>query len=45
MNTECPSCESENAFHNGVNFECPDCDYEWNQIKTRNIIKKKDERK
>ena len=30
MNTECPSCESENAFHNGVNFECPDCGHEWN---------------
>ena len=31
MNTTCtnPDCESENAFHNGVNFECPDCGHEW----------------
>ena len=26
FNTTCPYCESENAFHNGVNYECPDCD-------------------
>ena len=29
MNTECPECGSEDAFHNGVTYECPDCGYEW----------------
>jgi uncharacterized Zn ribbon protein len=26
---ECPNCSNENAYHNGVQYECPDCDYEW----------------
>ena len=30
MRTNCPLCNSEYTFHNGVNFECPNCDYEWN---------------
>jgi hypothetical protein len=25
----CPKCQMENAYFNGVVFECPDCDYEW----------------
>lgn len=31
LNVTCqnPDCQSENAFHNGINYECPDCDYEW----------------
>lgn len=29
MNTECPNCQSENAYFDGVKFVCPDCDYEW----------------
>lgn len=31
MNTDCPKCGSENAFFNGVCWECPDCDYEWEE--------------
>lgn len=26
---ECPICNSENAYHNGVCYECPDCGHEW----------------
>lgn len=29
LNTDCPNCGSENAYHNGVEYECPDCDYVW----------------
>jgi len=29
---ECPNCGSENAYHNGVSYECPDCDNEWGFI-------------
>jgi len=29
MNVTCPKCSNENAFHNGLNYECPDCDFEW----------------
>lgn len=29
MNTECPNCGMDNAYHNGVCYACPDCDYEW----------------
>ena len=29
LNTTCQNCGSENAYHNGVNYECPDCDHEW----------------
>lgn len=29
MEIQCPNCGSENAYHNGVCYECPDCDYEW----------------
>jgi len=25
----CPNCGSDNAFHNGVCYECPECDHEW----------------
>ncbi|OOF58708.1 zinc ribbon domain-containing protein YjdM [Rodentibacter genomosp. 2] len=26
----CPKCHSEYAYHDSVNFVCPDCSYEWN---------------
>ena len=29
LNTECPKCHCEDAYHNGVCYECPSCDYEW----------------
>ena len=29
MNTECPYCGSESAYHNGLCYVCPDCDAEW----------------
>lgn len=29
LNVDCPNCGMENAYHNGVEFECPDCDYTW----------------
>ena len=29
---ECTNCGSENAYHNGVSYECPDCDNEWGFI-------------
>lgn len=24
-----PNCQSENAYHDGVRYVCPDCGYEW----------------
>lgn len=29
LNVDCLKCESENAYHNGVEYECPDCDHTW----------------
>jgi len=29
MTSECIYCEMENAYHNGVCYECPDCGKEW----------------
>ncbi len=29
MNTECPVCGSEDAYHDGVQYVCPNCDHEW----------------
>lgn len=29
METVCPNCGEENAFFNGICYECPDCGYEW----------------
>lgn len=26
---ECPYCYSENAYFNGVEYECPDCGETW----------------
>lgn len=33
MNVECISseCGMENAYHNGVNYECPDCGAAWDE--------------
>ena len=25
----CPNCTGIDAFFNGVNYVCPDCEYEW----------------
>ena len=29
MNTECPYCGLEGAYHDGVQFVCPDCGATW----------------
>lgn len=29
MTTECPVCGCEGAYHNGVYYECPNCDSKW----------------
>lgn len=26
---ECPFCESENAYFNGLEYECPECGRVW----------------
>lgn len=26
---ECPNCGGENAYCNGLEYECPDCGYVW----------------
>ncbi|QGM81403.1 zinc ribbon domain-containing protein YjdM [Otariodibacter oris] len=25
----CPTCKSENTYHDSIQFVCPDCAYEW----------------
>ncbi|MCW9709303.1 alkylphosphonate utilization protein [Avibacterium sp. 21-586] len=25
----CPKCQGEYVYHDGINFICPDCTYEW----------------
>ncbi len=32
LNVDCPKCNSESAFFNGVCYECPNCDHEWGEI-------------
>lgn len=29
MTIECPFCGMDNAYCNGVEYECPDCDRTW----------------
>lgn len=29
MEVNCPSCSYDNAYFDGVNYVCPDCDYTW----------------
>ena len=29
MVVECPYCGSEDAYHDGVSYVCPDCDGRW----------------
>ena len=29
MIVECPYCGSEDAYHDGVSYVCPDCDSRW----------------
>lgn len=31
MNVTCPECRLENAYHNGVSYDCPDCGFEWRE--------------
>ncbi len=30
MNVTCPNCGFEEAYFNGVAYECPDCGHIWN---------------
>jgi hypothetical protein len=32
----CSNCGYDNAYHNGVCYECPDCDYQWGDKLTFN---------
>ncbi|QZT37909.1 hypothetical protein K5X82_03170 [Halosquirtibacter xylanolyticus] len=29
FNTDCPKCQGENAYHDGMGYVCPDCGHEW----------------
>jgi uncharacterized Zn ribbon protein len=29
MEIHCPACGCEDAYHNGVCYECPECNHEW----------------
>lgn len=29
LTTNCPKCDNDNAYHNGISYECPDCGYSW----------------
>lgn len=29
MHVTCPECGCEEAYHNGCEYECPNCDYTW----------------
>jgi uncharacterized Zn ribbon protein len=29
MEEMCPNCQSEDTYHNGVSFECNDCENTW----------------
>lgn len=29
MDTVCPYCGCEDAYHDGVSYVCPDCDATW----------------
>lgn len=41
--TTCIKCHEENAYYNGVNYECPNCDYEWEGSKETYIAFEEDE--
>lgn len=43
LNTECPNCLEENAYFNGVEYECPDCDYTWRAIDEADVEEMEDE--
>ena len=32
LNTECPVCSSEDAYHDGCEYVCPNCDHKWGRI-------------
>lgn len=29
MEIDCPNCGFNEAYHNGVCYECPECGYTW----------------
>ncbi|MDX2191044.1 MAG: hypothetical protein SFY32_14380 [Bacteroidota bacterium] len=31
LEINCPNCGMDNAFFNGICYECPDCDFTWNE--------------
>lgn len=31
----CPQCQSENSYHDGSLWVCPDCGHEWSDFKTQ----------
>lgn len=33
FNSDCPKCGSEDAYFNGISWECPNCNYTWGGIK------------
>lgn len=33
MTTICPKCGSEDAYWNGLEYECPECGYIWGKLK------------
>ncbi len=30
-NSQCPQCQSENIYHDGTLWNCPDCAHEWSE--------------
>lgn len=32
MTSECVACTQENAYFNGLQMECPDCDHVWDAV-------------
>jgi uncharacterized Zn ribbon protein len=32
MEVSCPNCGSDQAYHNGLCYECPECDFEWSDV-------------
>ncbi len=37
MEIKCPKCGCEDAYHNGVCYECPDCGYHGLTTMTNNM--------
>ena len=32
LNTECPECGSEDAYHDACEYVCPNCDHTWGEM-------------